>query len=189
MSSSLIFELIAFLFTLIGVYLSARNQATGWIFGIIGSVLYVPVFFGEMLYAEAALQIFYVCVGFYGMWNWLRIEKAYTRYSILKIRKKEVCILLVLMVLGSFLLGFILKSCSNTDVPYFDASMGISGLLITWMMAKKLIENWVCWVVVDVVNAGLFIYKSLYLTAILYFFMAIVALYGLKTWRREFATS
>jgi nicotinamide mononucleotide transporter len=72
-------------------------------------------------------------------------------------------------------------------VPYFDACMGISGLLITWMMARKYIENWICWVIVDLANAGLFLYKSLYLTAILYLFMAFVALYGLKTWRKEFA--
>lgn len=187
MLSAVLFELIAFSFAIVGVFLTARGHVAGWILGIIGSALYIPVFFEGKLYAESALQLFYVLMGIYGWWHWLRTANGTNTLQVLSIGRITLLILSILLVIGSGFLGFCLDRFSNTDVPYFDATMGISGLLITWMMARKYIENWICWVIVDLANAGLFIYKSLYLTAFLYIIMAVIALYGLKTWRKELA--
>jgi nicotinamide mononucleotide transporter len=126
-------------------------------------------------------------MGIYGWWNWLRMADGTNTIQVLSIGRITQLILFILLITGSGFLGFCLERFSNTDVPYFDATMGISGLLITWMMARKYIENWICWVIVDLANAGLFIYKSLYLTAFLYIIMAAIALYGLKTWKKELA--
>jgi nicotinamide mononucleotide transporter len=185
--NSILFELIASSITLTGVILTAKESSWGWIFGIIGAALYVPVFFLSRLYAETGLQLFYIAMGVYGLYNWIRLGKKEVSKTITNTSSIQAISLIILFIIGSFILAKILQNLSNTDVPYFDACMGISGLLITWMMARKYIENWICWVIVDLANAGLFLYKSLYLTAILYLFMAVVALYGLKTWRKEFA--
>jgi nicotinamide mononucleotide transporter len=185
--NSVYFELIAFSITLTGVILTAKESSWGWIFGIVGAAFYVPVFYLSRLYAETGLQLFYMVMGAFGYYNWIRLGKKEESKTISNISSKQAILLIILFVVGSFILAKILQNLSNTDVPYFDACMGISGLLITWMMARKYIENWICWVIVDLANAGLFLYKSLYLTAILYLFMAFVALYGLKTWRKEFA--
>ena len=187
MLSAVLFELIAFLIAIAGVFLTARGHIAGWILGIIGSAFYVPVFFLSRLYAETGLQLFYMVMGAFGYYNWLRLGKKEESKTISNITLKQSISLIVLFIIGSFTLAKILQNLSNTDVPYFDACMGISGLLITWMMARKYIENWICWVIVDLANAGLFIYKSLYLTAILYIIMAVIALYGLKTWRKDLA--
>ena len=187
MLSAVLFELIAFLIAIAGVFLTARGHIAGWILGIIGSAFYVPVFFLSRLYAETGLQLFYMVMGAFGYYNWIRMGKMEETKTISNITLKQSISLIVLFIIGSFTLAKILQNFSNTDVPYFDACMGISGLLITWMMARKYIENWICWVIVDLVNAGLFLYKSLFLTAILYLFMAFVAWYGLKTWRKEYA--
>jgi len=185
--NSVLFELLASCITLTGVILTAKESSLGWIFGIIGAAFYVPVFFLSRLYAETGLQLFYIGMGVYGLYNWIRLGKLDVSKTISNISSKQAISLVVLFIIGSFILAKILENFSNTDVPYFDACMGISGLIITWMMARKYIEHWICWVIVDLTNAGLFLYKSLNLTAILYLFMAIVAWYGLKTWRKELA--
>ena len=187
MLNFVLFELLASCITLTGVILTAKESSLGWIFGIIGAAFYVPVFYISRLYAETGLQLFYIAMGVYGLYNWMLLGKKEESKTISNISSKPVISLIILFIIGSFILAIILQNLSNTDVPYFDACMGISGLLITWMMARKYIENWICWVIVDLVNAGLFLYKSLFLTAILYLFMAFVAWYGLKTWRKEFA--
>ncbi len=187
MLSAVLFELIAFSFAIAGVFLTARSHVAGWILGIIGAAFYVPVFYLSRLYAETGLQLFYMVMGAFGFYNWIRLGKMEESKTISNITLKQIISLIVLFIIGSFTLAKILQNFSNTDVPYFDACMGISGLLITWMMARKYIENWICWVIVDLANAGLFIYKSLYLTAFLYIIMAVIALYGLKTWRKELA--
>jgi nicotinamide mononucleotide transporter len=187
MLSAVLFELIAFSFAIAGVLLTARSHVAGWILGIIGAAFYVPVFYLSRLYAETGLQLFYMVMGAFGFYNWIRLGKMEESKTISNITLKQIISLIVLFIIGSFTLAKILQNFSNTDVPYFDACMGISGLLITWMMARKYIENWICWVIVDLANAGLFIYKSLYLTAFLYIIMAVIALYGLKTWRKELA--
>lgn len=188
MLSAILFELIAFLIAFVGVLLTARGHIAGWFFGIIGSAMYVPVFFETRLYAESTLQFVYVLMGIYGWWQWLRMGTQADKRPVQQIGKKAVVLLSLFLLFGTALLGFCLDEYSNTDVPYFDACMGVSGLLITWMMARKYIENWYCWILVDIVNSGLFIYKHLVLTAFLYIAMALLALYGAKRWKKELHT-
>ena len=185
MLSAILFELIAFLIALVGVLLTARGHIAGWLFGILGSAMYIPVFFETRLYAESSLQSFYVLMGIYGWWQWLRMGKKSEERPVQQIGKTAIIVLSLLLLVGTGVLGFCLDEYSNTDVPYFDACMGVAGLLITWMMARKYIENWYCWMLVDIVNSGLFIYKHLVLTAFLYIAMALLALYGAKRWKKE----
>lgn len=184
-----LFELSAFLLALLGVILTARGHIAGWAFGILGSALYVPVFFQSRLYAETALQITYVLIGFFGWWNWNRLGKKASNRPVRNIPLNTAFALSILFLLASYLLGLTLVNYSNTDVPFFDASMGVAGLIITWMMARKFIENWYCWVLVDLANSGLFIYKTLHLTALLYIIMAALAVYGAFRWKKDLVLS
>ena len=189
MTPAILFELFAFLLALLGVLLTARGHVAGWVFGILGSALYVPVFFESRLYAETGLQLFYILLGIYGWWHWLRLGNNAGSRPVHHIPLQTAILLSILFVLGSGVLGLLLSHFSNTDVPYLDATMGVSGLLITWMMARKFIENWWCWVFIDCINSGLFIYKSLHLTAFLYLVMAALAVYGGIRWKKDLVSS
>ncbi len=72
-----------------------------------------------------------------------------------------------------------------TDVPYLDSTLFVFGLIAQWMQARKQIENWPYWIVLDVIGAGVYIHKALYLTAVLYLVLAALAAWGWRQWRRD----
>jgi nicotinamide mononucleotide transporter len=180
-----VYELIASVIALLGVFLTSRGHIAGWIFGVIASATYIPLFFSNELYAESALQLVYVVMGIYGFYAWKQLGKNKDERPILNIKKYQFIFLLSIYLLMTYLLGLLLNKYTDTDVPFADASMGAGGLLITWMMAQKYIEHWICWIVIDIANAGLFVYKELYITAFVYVIFAIMAVYGFFVWKKQ----
>jgi len=180
-----VFEALTSIVALMGVFLTSRGHIGGWIFGLIASAAYVQLFFSTKLFAEAGLQLVYVVMGVYGWLEWRRMGILKESRPILNIPYRQFVLLGILYPCMIFLLGYILSTFTDTDVAYADAAMGSGGLLITWMMAKRYIEHWICWIIIDIANAGLFVYKNLFLTAIVYCIFAIMAAYGWSVWKKQ----
>jgi len=181
-----IIEIIAAILTLVGVFLSGRQLRVNWLFGIAGAAIYTFIFYKSVLFAEAALQVWYVVLGVMGWINWSSQNEDFEIYHL---NWRITTISTITTVVFSIVSGRLLDVFSTSDVPYIDASLAISGLVCTWFLAKKILENWLIWIVIDLLSTCLYIYKHLYATAGLYFILAILAAYGYQQWKKQKAVA
>ena len=186
MNPNLLFytEMLAAAVALIGVWLTSRKQLHGWTLGFIGSIIYTAIFFVSGLYAESVLQIFYAFMGVYGWLKW-KNETSPDETSVKRMPLRTFLISALTTSALSLLAGAFLDRFSDSTVPYLDASLAAAGLVITLLMAQRFVENWLAWIVVDLVSATLYFYRELHITAVVYLFFTAMAVYGYFHWKRE----
>ncbi|MFN4121681.1 MAG: nicotinamide riboside transporter PnuC [Flavobacteriales bacterium] len=177
-------EILATLFSLMGVYLAARNNVSTWPIGMIGVALLGYIFSETGLYAEAVLQVIYFFISLYGWWKWKSLDNGEQAKHYFHIPPSLLGSLLLIWLLSSSVFGYFLSQIQSSALPYLDTAMATGGILITWMMAKKYIAHWICWIVIDFSNIGIFLYKQLYITAFLYFCFGLMAIYGYQHWKK-----
>jgi len=176
-------EIIAALFGVISVYLSVKQNIWSWPTAIVNVGLYTFVFHSSRLYADMGLQVVYVIISFYGWYEWLYGGANRTELKVSRTSPRLAAVLLGVGVASTFLLGTLLHSTTNAALPYLDSATTSTSLVAQWMMTKKLRENWLVWVAVDVVYIGMFIYKSLYVTSLLYSVFLVLSIMGYRQWK------
>jgi len=169
----------------LAIALIARESIWGWLVGIVSSALYVVVFFQAKLYADSGLHVCYVVLSAYGWCVWWRgtTASAGTRVCVTRAPWAALTVALGAGVLGS---GVVYLVLARTDaaLPWLDAPTASFSLVGQWMQARKWIQNWPLWIVVDLVYVGLYILRALYLTAGLYLVFTAIAVLGWMTWHR-----
>lgn len=178
-------EVVAFVFGVATVYLSARENIWSWPTGMVNVALYAVIFFQERLYADMGLQVIYFALSVHGWYEWLHggAEK-----SPLKISRAPRAMLLWLAVGGvafAVALTQLLARTTDAAVPAIDSSCTTVSLVAQFLMTRKYLENWAVWVAVDIVYVGLFISRGLMLTAVLYGIFTLLALYAWREWLRS----
>jgi len=178
-------ELISFILAVITVVLNIRQLHWAWLFSIASSATYAIVFFGARLYGDMGLQGVFIAVSAWGWYQWLyggaqHEPLAVTRSSPAGWRNGIVGWLLGFAVLAVFLDNF-----TDTDVPNIDGFLTAGSLVGQVLLSRKKVENWIVWIIVDILYVGLYVYKGLMLTAILYAVFIVLAAIGLATWYRE----
>ena len=176
-------ETVAALFGIISVYLSVRQNIWSWPTAIVNVGLYTFVFYQSRLYADMGLQVVYVVISFYGWYQWLYGGQGHTELKVSVTPRKLGITLAGLGIVSTLLLGTVLHRTTNAALPYLDSTTTSTSLVAQWMMTKKLVENWIVWVVVDVVYIGMFIYKDMYVTSFLYFVFLVLAVMGYRQWK------
>ena len=182
-----VLEAIAVLFGIVSVYLSVKENIWSWPTGIVNVTLYILVFFRSKLYADMALQVVYIVISVYGWYEWLHGGQDRSALPVTRGTRKLALVLTVLGVAGSLGIGAALARLTDASLPYVDATTTTTSLLAQWMMARKILENWIVWVAVDVVYIGMFLFKSLYLTAFLYAVFLALAAMGYREWKKSLA--
>lgn len=180
-------ELLGTIFGLLYLFLSIKQNIWCWPAGLITSVLYVYVFFTTKFYADMGLQVYYVLVSIYGWYHWMFGSKSRKQddLRISNLNFKLGLILLLITVILFLLIAYILVNYTDSEVPYWDSFTTAASFVATWMLARKLIEHWLIWIVVDAVSLGLYIYKGLYPTVILFTVYTLLAVLGYFEWRKE----
>ncbi len=177
-------EIIGFITGVLGVWLTIRRKILCFPIGIINVLIYAYLFQSEnvRLYADALLQIIYLILLIYGwmVWNRSKNEKEEIRTVFILLAKK----LVIIGVLSTIALGVFLSHYTNASLPYLDAILTIISLIAQWMIAKKMIENWLLWIVVNTIYIPLYVYKGLAFTSILYLLFLILAINGWYNWRK-----
>jgi nicotinamide mononucleotide transporter len=178
-------ELISFVLSIATVLLNIRRIHWAWLFAIVSSATYGIVFFKARLYGDAGLQAVFILASIWGWYEWLRGTGSDDKPLVVSWLDRRGWI----RSLGGWLLGFVLLSWflhayTDTDVPHMDAFLTAGSLLGTLLAARKKVENWHVWIAVDVLYVGLYVYKGLHLTAVLYALFVVMAALGLRTWAR-----
>jgi nicotinamide mononucleotide transporter len=178
-------EVLAFVLALAMVGCNIRVNPTGWPLAIASSLIYCVLFWDSRLYGEASLQIVFVLVALWGWWQWLRgtgDDGAALRVRRLSTRSRWLLLGGVLLAWPA--LGWLLLRTTDTDVPWFDALPTVGSIAGQWLLGRKYVENWPTWVAVNLISIGLFAWKGLWLTALLYALFALLALVGWRAWTR-----
>jgi len=180
-------EIIAALFGVVSVFLSVRQNIWSWPTAIINVGLYIFVFYESKLYADTRLQVIYVVLNSYGWYHWLYGGKNRTELAVSRTNLRLGLLLAAIVAAGTVVIGTFLARNTDAALPYVDALTTSTSLVAQWMMTRKLLENWPVWVAVDVIYIGMYIYKSLYVTAVLYFIFLLLSAMGYVQWKRALA--
>ena len=182
------FELVAAGLGFVAIFLQIRQSVWYWLVSIVMVSMYIYIYIGARLYADMSLQVYYLVVSFYGWYLWLfGIKKNHHQSELLVSATsfKLMSMLAVISVVLFFVMAWILSAFTDSDLPYWDAFTTALGFVATWMLARKKIENWLVWIVVDVVSTVIYLYKGLFPTAILFFFLSFLAVVGYRSWKKD----
>jgi nicotinamide mononucleotide transporter len=180
-------ELAAAITGAISVWLSVRQNIWSWPTAIVNVVLYAIVFYQTKLYADMGLQVVYAVLSLYGWYEWLYGGEGRTELRVTRTGRRLGTLLTLIAAAGSAALGVLLHRTTDAALPFMDSFLSSTSLVAQWMMTRKLLENWLVWIGVDVLYVGMFVFKGLYLTAGLYAVFLALAVKGYLDWRRSMA--
>lgn len=178
-------ELVAVAFGLLSVYLSTREHIVSWPTAIVNVAIFFFLFWKAKLYADAVLQLVYLVLSVYGWYEWLYGGARHTPLHVTRARRVHWLVLTPLFLVAGLALGAMLDRYTDSPVPYFDALLTSASLVAQWMMTRKLLENWMIWIVADIVYVPVFIQRGLPFTALQYAVFLVLAVMGWVGWRRS----
>ncbi|MFT3751925.1 MAG: nicotinamide riboside transporter PnuC [Paludibacter sp.] len=183
-------EIVGAILSLIYLYLSINQKVSLWFFGIVSSLFYIVVFFQSKLYADMSLQLYYVVISIYGWINW-KTGRGETNDNLPATRaSKRLWLNLIAVTLVIYLIYYLILSYfTDSTIPKADSLVGALSIIGTWMLARKYIENWLVWIVADGLCIGLYLYKSLYPTAILFVIYTLMSVDGYWQWRKTLSST
>jgi nicotinamide mononucleotide transporter len=181
-------ENVAVAFGLVSVYLSTRENIWSWPTAIVNVLLFAVLFQREKLYADMGLQVIYFVLSVYGWYEWLYGGENRTELHVSRLSLRLVVPLVVIGVLGSVVLGTILRRITDASNPYLDSTLSVFSLVAQWMMTRKILENWALWIAVDVGYVFMFVFlKHLDATAFQYAVFLVLAAMGHVQWLRSYS--
>jgi nicotinamide mononucleotide transporter len=179
-------EIVAAAFGALAVYLAARESIWSWPTALVNVALYTVVFFRTRLYADMGLQVVYFLLSLYGWYNWLHGGEHRTVLRVSRASPRLLLVIGTLVATGSYTLGATLAAHTNAVFPYLDSALTVASLAAQWLMTRKILENWILWIALDIVYVPMFIARNLPATALLYAVFLVLAVLGFIEWRRSF---
>ncbi len=174
---------------LLFLYFEIKQNKWLWPVGLLTSLMYIYVFFAAKLYADMSLQVYYVVISIYGWLLWSHgNNNVKEELPVVSINRSLFFTLCLASVIIYILISYVLVNFTDGALPYWDAFTTALSIVATWMLAKKIIEQWLVWVIVNGVSLGLYFYKGLYPTSVLYFFYMSLSLVGYIQWKKDLLT-
>jgi nicotinamide mononucleotide transporter len=167
------------------VYLAAKNKIWSWPLAIISVLIYTIIFFQEKLYADAGLQVYFLFTNIYGWYFWTKKSNAFIKTPISFVSKKLIFLSISSVLLFTFLLGTFLFKSTDASFPYLDSFCTACSIIAQFFLARKIIENWLIWIFVDLIYVGVYLLKDLHLTAGMYALYIFIAAMGFINWKKE----
>ena len=180
-------EIFGVITGIVYVILEVKQNRLLWPLGIATSAAYVYIFYTGKFYADMGLQLYYVLIGIYGWYFWSRGGASRVRgeLPVVRITRQQFLWLTLFFAATWSGIYFVLERYTDSTVPVGDSFTTALAVVATWMLTRKIIEQWFLWILANVVSIGLYIYKGLYPTVILYAVYAGMAVYGFMEWKRS----
>ncbi len=179
-------ELFAAIFGIISIYFVIKEKVIAFPIGIISVAIYVYIFFDVKLYADMFLQIMFIIFQFYSWYKWLYGGENKSKEKISKCSQKTNLVLIASTIITTFIFNFILQKYTDASIPLVDSLQTSMSLSAQYMTAKKYIENWFWWCVINIISIGMYVYKELYFTSVLFFVYLILAILGYVSWKKKY---
>jgi nicotinamide mononucleotide transporter len=183
-------EIVAVAFSIAYLYFSIRQKILLWPMGMVSAMLYMVVFYQSKFYADMGLNGYYLVVSVYGWIHWSRKgDRTGSVPGISRINRKMLLILSLVTLMAFWVIGWMLDHYTDSPVPYWDALTTAASFTATWMLARKILEHWIVWIVVDAISMGLYLYRGLYPTLVLFAVYTAMAVIGYIEWRKSYIRS
>ena len=177
-----VIESIAVFFSILYVVLAVKENIWCWGAAAISVILYIYICYSAQLYAETGLQFFYLLMAIYGYFQWNKND------SNLKIQQWTTAKHLLILILGAlltFLMGFYFSIYTNAAMPLVDSFTTVFSVFATFMVTKKILGNWLYWIVIDGVSVYLYFSRGVQLTSLLFVVYTIIAIFGYLSWLKR----
>ena len=182
---NLIPEIIAVITAILYLVLAAKEDIKCWYAALFSSALYMYIMYTAGLIMESFLQIFYICMAIYGWYIWSNKINEEQELKITSWKKQYHVYAIIIVTLLAIISGFLLEKYTQAALPFLDAFTTWGAIITTYMVAKKIIENWIYWFVIDSISIYLFISRELYLTSLLFFIYLIIIIFGYRSWMKK----
>lgn len=170
------FEAVAASLSLLYTLLAIRQQAWCWLFGLLSTLLTFKLMLEAKLFADALLQVYYAGIAFYGFWYW-------KSPSLSELTLSQHVMLAGTTAIAGLGLGEMLAQFTQSDFPYLGAQITCFAILATWMTARKIVSNWLYWIIIDAASLGIYLVKSLPFFSLLFSLYLGLALLGYRRWK------
>lgn len=182
----LIAELLAVVLALAYLLLAIRQNAWCWPAALLSAALFLLLMYRAQLYVQSALQLFYMAMAVYGWWRWRGGAGGETPVVISWPPRAHMPALLLIVVAG-LATGMVLAAHTDAAFPFIDALTGWGAVVTTWMVARKVLQNWHYWFVIDVLLVFVYAHQGLWLTAGLFVLYLVLVVVGYRQWRASMA--
>lgn len=182
------FETLAAVVSVAGVWLTTQRHPWCWPIGLVSVLLYAWVFVDARLYSDALLQGVFAAAIIYGWNRWLRHLDDDGRVRVAPLPRRRALAHIALGAVGAVALGWFMHRHTNAALPWLDSALAAFSMVAQWWAIRRHAAVWWMWIVVDVIYVGLYMYKALYITALLYAGFVLLAIAGLRSWQRAAAT-
>lgn len=182
-------EIFAAAVTIASIALATRENVWYYPTGIVSVLLYAWIFYGARLYAETGLQFVWLALMIYGWYEWLYGGKDKTELPVTRTTRWGWVAAVVAGIAFSAIIFFIQRRWTNNPAPLIDSSIAAWSIVTQWMTARKWLENWVLWVVINTFAVPLYIARGLWPTAALYAVLWVLGVMGYFRWRKSLVSS
>jgi nicotinamide mononucleotide transporter len=176
-------ELAGFVVTVTSIWLATRENVWYYPTGIASVVLYAWIYFDAKLYAEAGLQVIWLVLLIYGWWHWLHGGANRTELPVTRTPRSGWILAIVSGGVMTAVIVTIQRNFTDNPAPFVDSSIAAWSIVAQWMTARKWLENWIFWLLVNAAAVPLYITRELWLTAVLYAILFVLAIEGWRKWR------
>lgn len=183
------FETLGTIFGMLGTVLATKDHIATWFFGILNAILFFIIFYHSALYSDMLLQVYFFITFIYGWVVWSKAKKSTNEilYLTKRQRIKTGIFILVCVAVLSYIVGKLnvwLPSLfpKAVEFKYLDSIVAVVSVTANWLLAKRYIENWILWIIVNLLATYIYFQKDLMLISIEYLIFLILAFYGLKNW-------
>lgn len=188
MELKLILQIVGVVLGLLYLWLEYRADIRLWIVGLIMPVVHGTLYYNSGLYADASMQVYYILAGLYGWLVWHNAPKRKSHAAAIGHTPPDLIpMLLTVYAFAHVGIYFLLVHFTNSSVPFWDSMTTAMSIVALWMLSRKYVEQWLVWLVVDVVCVGLYVYKGIPFTAGLYALYSALAVVGYLRWRKQIA--
>ncbi len=180
-------ELVATLFAVAYVILALKQSIWCWPAALLSTLLFTHVLWDSALLSDALLHVYYAGMAIYGWWRWQQLkQQAAGKSAVFEWPWQRHVLLISLTAMAGLLLGYWMANYTQADFAWIDAQTTAFSIVATWLVAKKLVSNWLYWVVIDVVCIFVYAQKHLYFLTALFMLYTIIALVGYFAWRSHY---
>ena len=179
-------ELLAVVFAVAYLVLAVRENSLCWYAAGISTLIFLFIFWNVKLYMESGLQIYYLAMAFYGWYQWRGAQTETVSLRVSKWRAKQHIVALALIATLTFISGSLLNSGTDANLPYLDSFTTWASVVTTFMVARKILENWFYWLVIDSVSIYLYLDRELYFTSLLFAIYIVIIFFGWFAWNRSY---
>ena len=185
MEIKLLLQIVGVALGLLYLYFEYKANIWLWVIGLIMPVVHGLLYYRSGLYADCAMEVYYILAGLYGLVVWLRRgAKGQSKFKISHATARVWVVAAVMYAVSHAVIYYLLTTFTDSSVPAWDSFTTACSVVAYWMLSRKYVEQWLAWLVVDVVTVGLYLYKDIPLTAALYALYSILAIVGYIRWKR-----